>query len=270
MARMPPATGPALIILVAFLLPGFVTVWLQENTYRRSEDPTALDRLLRILYYSVWTYLLLALAALILGIDRAYVEDLYKQNEGDPAELVWRGALLILVPSAIIATATRFWYRSKLQSWAIKRARINEHHLEPSAWDFFFRKRMGAYVRVTFKDGHQLLGFYGPDSFAAYAKDGRDLFLECVYAPDAEGWFGPKRVGSTGAWVDAREVVYIEFYTDRHEPTDPEAAGATPGPEAGAAGGTGSSAAQGAATGTPSAPTKERLKTWLTSRKRRT
>jgi hypothetical protein len=269
---VPPETGPALIILVAFVLPGFVTVLIQENTYRRSEDPTPLDRLLRILYYSVWTYLLLAVAALILGIDRAYIEELYQQNKGNPAELVWRGALVILVPSAIIATATRFWYGSKLQHWALERARINPRHLQPTAWDFYFRKRAGAYVRVTFKDGAQLLGFYGTESFAAYAKDGRDLFLECVYAPDDEGWFGQMQAGTTGAWVDAQEAVYIEFYTDRYEPpTDPEAAGATSGPEAGTnAGGTGPPTAQGAAAGTPSAPTKERLKTWLTNRKRRT
>lgn len=266
---MPPATGPALIILVAFLLPGFVTVLIQESTYRRSEDPTALDRLLRILYYSVWTYLLLAVAALILGEDSHSIEQLYEQNTGDPAELVWRGALAILLPSIIVATATRLWYGSKLQRWAHWAARINEHHLEPTAWDFFFRKRAGAYVRVTFKDGKQLLGFYGPDSFAAYAKDGRDLFLECVYATDDDGWFGQKREGSTGVWVDAAEAVSVEFYTDRYESADPEAAGATAGPEAGATGGTGSPTAQGATTGTPSAATKGRLSRWLTGRKRR-
>src|SRR5690242_6315512 len=56
MVSMPPATGPALIILVAFVLPGFVTVLLQERTFKSADDPTPLDRLLRIIVFSVLSY----------------------------------------------------------------------------------------------------------------------------------------------------------------------------------------------------------------------
>jgi hypothetical protein len=212
---MPPATGPALIILVAFVLPGFVTVLIQESTFRRAEDPTTLDRLLRILYYSVWTYLLLALVALLVGIDRAYVEDFYKQNEGNPAELVWRAALLILLPAIIIATATRAWYGSRLQAYARKIVRINEHHAEPTGWDFFFRQSRNAHVRITFKDGGRVYGYYGGESFSAYAKDGGDLFLECVYA-DVDDWFGPVANHSCGVWVKTEDAVSVEFYDAEH------------------------------------------------------
>jgi hypothetical protein len=209
---MPPATGPALIIIVAFLLPGFVTVLIQENTYRAAEDTPALDRLLRILYYSVWTYLLLAVAALILGIDRGYIEGLYEQNEGNPAELVWRGALVVLIPSLIIATVTRAWYGSKWQAWVIDKARINEHHLEPTGWDFFFRQAQGAYVRVTFKDGARVYGYYGNRSFAGYAKDGPDLFLECLFG-ERDDWFACEAKGTCGVWIKTQDAVSVEFYS---------------------------------------------------------
>jgi hypothetical protein len=219
---MPPATGPALIILVAFVLPGFVTVLIQESTYRRAEDPTTLDRLLRILYYSVWTYLLLALVALVFGIDRDYVERLYEQNEGDPAELIWRGALLILIPAILIATVTRLWYGSKLQSWAIRLARLNEHHLEPTGWDFFFKQGRSAYVRATFKEGGRVYGFYGNQSFSAYAKDGPDLYLERQYA-DVDDWFGPEAEGTCGVWIKTQDVVCVEFYSADDAPSTPPA-----------------------------------------------
>ena len=65
---MAPATGTALILLVAFVLPGFVTVLLQERTFKSADDATPFDRLLRAVYYSVWCYLLLATVALILGL----------------------------------------------------------------------------------------------------------------------------------------------------------------------------------------------------------
>lgn len=257
---MPPATGPALIILVAFVLPGFVTVLIQESTYRHAEDPTTLDRLLRILYYSVWTYLLLAAVALIFGIDRAYVEHLYEQYEVDPAQLVWRGALLILLPSFVIATITRLWYGSRPQSWAHRIANINEHHLEPTGWDFFFRQRREAQVRITFKDGGRVYGYYGGDSFSAYAKDGGDLFLERLYVEN-DDWFGPLAEDNCGIWVRTQDAVCVEFYAPRHAISDTvEPSGETPG----------SAAARGTRTCAPTsaaapstATSKERLRTWL-------
>jgi Family of unknown function (DUF6338) len=260
MVVVPPATGSALIILVAFVLPGFVTVLIQERTFKRAEDPTTLDRLLRILYYSIWSYLLLAIAGLVFGVDRAYVERLYMADEGNPAELVWRGALLVLVPSLVIATATRAWAGSRPQGWVMRLARVNERHEEPTAWDYFFRQRRGAYVRVTFKDGGRILGYYGSNSFAAYAKDDRDLFLECVYAPTAEFWFGERMQGSEGVWIDTQEAVSVEFYTDRHAASAPPI-GDTASSETSQ--GNGPPAAEGPAAGA-AAPTtiKERILKW--------
>ena len=86
---MTPATGTALILLVAFVLPGFVVVLFQERTFKQAEDLTPFDRLLRTVYYSVWCYL-------IFGVDRASIEHLYHRYRGDPAQLVWRGALAVM------------------------------------------------------------------------------------------------------------------------------------------------------------------------------
>ena len=215
---MPPQTGTALILLVAFALPGFVTVLIQERTYKSAEDPTPLDRLLRVLYYSVWTYLLLAIVALIFGIDRPRIERLYQHNKDNPAELVWRGALAILLPSLAIATSTRAWHGSKLQRQLLRKLRINERHEEPTAWDYFFRQRREAYVRVTLENGARVLGFYGERSFAAYAKDGRDLYLERTYVVDAENdWFGDEVTGNRGVWLRTDDVVGLEFYDPHHD-----------------------------------------------------
>jgi hypothetical protein len=253
---MPPATGPALIILVAFVLPGFVTVLIQENTYRYSEDPTTLDRLLRILYYSVWTYLLLAVAALILGENRQTIERLYEQNKGTPAELVWRGALVVLIPSILIATVTRFWYGSSAQKWVLERLRINRNHLQPTGWDYFFRQGREAQVRVTFKDGGRVYGYYGGKSFSAYAKDGRDLFLERLYGEDGD-WFGPLAGNNCGVWINTQDAVCIEFYSPKGGATDAETANTPASPDTPSgpsAGGTGTPAATGSGDTPPPPP----------------
>lgn len=204
-----PDTGTALVLLVAFVLPGFVTVLLQERTFRLPEEQTAFDRLLRSVYYSVWIYLLLALVAMWQGVDRAYVERTYDRLADDPAQLVWRAAILVFVPAALVASATWLWHRF---------GRMHRHQ-EPTAWDFFFRKRRECFVRAWFPDGRTVLGYYGGDSFAAYGKDGGDLFLEALVLPneDQKGWFGGYPPNNCGVWIRAGEAVVIEFYDPKNE-----------------------------------------------------
>jgi hypothetical protein len=56
------ATGTALLILVAFVLPGFVAVLLKERLYEVRSEELTFDRLLTTIYYSLLVYLLPALA----------------------------------------------------------------------------------------------------------------------------------------------------------------------------------------------------------------
>jgi hypothetical protein len=221
-----PNTGSAVIIIVAFLLPGFVTVLVQERTFRSADDPTELDRLLRIVWYSAWSYVLVAVAAIVLDVHRSDIVHLYHRYKGDPEELVWRAALVVLVPSVVIAEATRWWSKSRSRTTLLKLANVNERHSEPTAWDYFMRQGRGAYVRVTFADGSRVLGYYGARSFAAYAKDGRDLYLERTFVPDEQGWFGPEADGNCGVWVRAAEAISVEFYTpqDAAQETQPKRA----------------------------------------------
>lgn len=125
MTSMPPATGPALIILVAFVLPGFVTVLLQERTFKSADDPTPLDRLLRIAMYSVLSYLLIAIAAIVGGFNRTKILNDYHHYTADPAQLVWRGVVLVVIPSLIIATATFGWSRFKHREAVMEFFKLN-------------------------------------------------------------------------------------------------------------------------------------------------
>ena len=143
---------------------------IQERTYKEADDPAHSSRLLTSVYYSVWCYLLLAVCALIFGVDRAYVEGVYRHHNANPAELFWRGALAVFAPAFTIATTTRLWNGRPSQQWLFRQLRMYPRHQQPTAWDYFFRQRHNVYVRVTNKDGGRVLGFYGAESFAAYAK----------------------------------------------------------------------------------------------------
>lgn len=220
---MAPATGTALVLLVAFVLPGFVTVLLQERTFKSADDPTPFDRLLRAVYYSVWCYVLLAVVALIFGLDRGWAQSFYNHHEGNPAGLVVLVALLILTPSAIVWLSTLLWQESGLNERALEKLHMNARHQRPTGWDFWFRKGIQTHVRIIYADGRSVWGYYGARSFASYAKDGLDLFLEEVYREKAinpaeasdepsRQWFGNLKPSSRGAWVKVDDAVCIELY----------------------------------------------------------
>jgi len=245
---MTPATGTALVLLVAFVLPGFVVVLFQERTFKQADDATPLDRLLRALYYSVWCYLLLAVVALVFGVDRAFVEQLYRRYEEDPAQLVLRGAVVVLLPATVVWFSTLVFRESGAAERLAEIARLNARHQQPTAWDFWFRQGLRSHVRVVYADGRSVWGYYGDDSFASYAKDGLDLFLEHVYrerdVPDRPGsedpsgpWFGQAHEHNRGGWVKVDDAVCIEIYDfdDAHQATE-AAADAASGRSAGTGG----------------------------------
>jgi len=212
-----PTTLGAVIIIAAVLLPGFVTVLMQERTFRSADDATALDRLLRIVWYSAWSYVVWAIVAVVLQINRHDVVSFYHRHTADPAQLVWRGALIVLFPSVLIAESTRRWHGSDLREKVLTsrffgRSGVNVRHRVPTAWDYFFRQGHDSMVRLTLSNGKRVLGYYGPRSFAAYSKDGADLFLERLYAETEQQWFGRHITESEGVWVRGSDIVLTEFY----------------------------------------------------------
>lgn len=209
---MPPQSGTALVLLVAFVLPGFVTVSIQERTFRVAFEETPFDRLLRAVYYSVWCYLLVGVVAMALGIDRSDVETFAREHADNPAPSIVAATAAMLILASLVATATRLWDGSEARKQTLKALDINKHHLTPTGWDHLFANTWDMCVRVTLSSGEKVLGYYGDESFAAYAKDGPDLFLEQLYEADEDGWFKGSSNGSRGVWINAADVVWIEFY----------------------------------------------------------
>jgi hypothetical protein len=216
---MPPATGTALLILVAFVLPGFATVLIKERSHEAWREVNQLERVLQTGYYSVWNYLLLALFALAVGINSDDIETVYRHHLDNPAELIWRAALAILLPSFVVANASRVWEGSRLRTSIYERLGVNARHRIPTAWDAYFAKRSRAMVLATLKDSRVVGGYYGRNSFAAYSKDGRDLYLEQRWTLSDENWFQGPALESLGVWLPTEEVVSLELYAvnDDHD-----------------------------------------------------
>jgi hypothetical protein len=128
------------------------------------------------------------------------------------------------LPAGIVWLVSLIWQESDVNEKVLDELPlINARHQRPTAWDFWFRKGVQTHLRIDFADGPSVWGYYGEHSFASYAKDGRDLYLETIYrekliqANDASGaapglWFGEPHPYSHGGWVRFDEAVRIEFY----------------------------------------------------------
>lgn len=215
---MPPETGRALLILVMFVLPGFVTLTVRERTHElRSEDST-FERLLQALYYSVLTYSLVACYAVVRGLDRSDLSRLLHGN-APLGETLATAVITILVVPVVLAYVSHLWADSGARRSLLRRLNIREAHRIDSAWDYFFRKRCQAFIRVTLRDGGVIGGYYGSGSFAGYGKQSHDLYLEQQWSMTGDDVQALERPvpWSAGIWVPASEIILIEVYAVSHE-----------------------------------------------------
>jgi hypothetical protein len=207
-----PATGTALLLLVAFVLPGFVTLVVRETTYVVREATTPFERLLLSLSYSVRIYGVLILLAYVLGEHAHDIAAYYHGRRGLGAYILL-GALALFVLPILISETGRFWRSStRLRPAALKVLGISEAHSTPSGWDHFFGSDALALVRVTLDDQRVVGGYFGSDSLAAYSEHSQDLFLEQRWELDEEGWFVRPAPASLGIWLPHDHIVSLEVY----------------------------------------------------------
>jgi len=212
MDAVAPATGTALLLLVAFVLPGFVTLVTQEATYVVKDATTGFERLLLSLSYSVRIYGILLVAAWAHGITNRDISRLYHGQSPLRAYLLLAFTGLFLLP-VVLSECGRRWRKSKtVRPWALQALKISVAHGTPSGWEHFFGSNREALVRITLDDGRVIGGYFGDDSFAAYSTDSQDLFLEERWELDGDAWFIRPADLSFGLWVPHEHIVSLEVY----------------------------------------------------------
>lgn len=216
---MAPQTGTALLIVAVFVLPGFVTLLMQERTYRVKGQDSSFERLLNALYFSSIIYLVLGLGWVVAGRGRDDISRLYAGQDSADVYLLLTVIGLFALP-AVSAELGRRWQKSrKLRPWFLKRAGIDPGHGVPAGWEQLFLESPGAeagrglMLRVTLDDGRVVGGYFGEKSLAGYTAHTRDLFLEERWVLDEEDWFDGPVEGSLGLWIAENQIHSVEAYT---------------------------------------------------------
>ncbi|WP_028058911.1 DUF6338 family protein [Candidatus Solirubrobacter pratensis] len=221
-----PATGTALLILIGFVLPGFVAVLLKERLYEVRGEETAFDRLLTTVYYSLLVYLLPALCVILLDVvgvlDR---DELSRFLRGEAA--IWLTALValavLLVIPALAALAAWRWMGSGLRRRLFDSSeRLNAEHRTQTSWDFAFNHEQDLLLVIELNDGDRIAGYYGTRSHSGYGTRTRDLFLEERWdISDDDGSISPPPTErrSVGIWIEASNIRLIDHYamSDEHK-----------------------------------------------------
>lgn len=213
-----PETGNTLLGLVAFVVPGFVTLTIAERTHAVREDVSPFERLLQALYYSVLVYLSLGLLAVVLDAASSFGTDDIKRIFGGTAGLATTtlaAVLALLVFPMAIATASRLWLTHDpwgVRACLLRRLGVSPTHRTASPWAHLFEQRIAAYLRIWLDDGSVVGGYYGPGSAAAYGAGEDGLFLRELHALDSEHWFGPALPRTLGAWIPRERIIRLEVY----------------------------------------------------------
>lgn len=207
---MAPQTGTALLVLAAFVLPGFVTVLLRERTYHVRAGVDTLELLLTALLYSGLIYLGAAGAALCAGVT---TRDIAALVSGEGSLLAYTAlgfAGLIAGPATITFLGTR-WLDSRARVAFHRRLRLDPTHATRSGWSAAFAQNRSYLVRVTLDDGRVVAGFFGDDSVAGHVRGG-DLFLERRWLVDDDGWLAEPGPASRGVYITGERIVSIDLY----------------------------------------------------------
>jgi hypothetical protein len=210
---MSPATGTALLLLVAFVLPGFVAILIKERLYEVAGEQQAFERLLQTLYYSLLVYAVPTVTAVVLGARREDFKSLFEGDADPRLTAVIALAVLILLP-LVIAYMGRRWMVSKLRSRVLEQLHVSASHRTPSSWDYVWEDGEPCLVVVKLRSGDSVGGYYGSASHSGYGSRQRDLFLEQRWSVTEGG--GATRLeptdGSLGIWLSADDIVSVERY----------------------------------------------------------
>ena len=201
---------------LVLLLPGWVLVAVYNRGTPSGKSPTAPTLVSGAAFGGVLIHLLFAWWTI--PLLEAIIKDGPTAHAG---QIVGWVAVVVVVAPALLGAAF-----GKFSDWAdhqtnatfrafLYRLGVSATVRTPDAWPIAFRTQTsGKFVRVTVKGPplSTILGRYGTRSAASSDSSRHDLFLQEEWLADASGRFWQKIPGSTGVWLDGKQIQSVEFF----------------------------------------------------------
>ncbi len=191
----------AVLIAIAFLVPGFILSAILAMTFRR-RPKSASEMTLQYLTFSClnhgfWCWLV------VLMIEGDWMNRFPLWSAG----VVF--LVLFLSPIAMGLAARFLATQAPVQRW-LSALGFNVQRFIPTSWDWRFQRIPPSWIIVRLKDGSTVYVYFGTQSFAGDDPEERDLFIECVFQHSLEAGWQPV-ADSGGILIKADQIATIEF-----------------------------------------------------------
>lgn len=195
-----PNTASAILLIVVFLMPGFIYNRFLAFAYPDAEASET-RAVLTAITFSFFNYAVLSPLLILFWKKTLY------QNLGFLAGASF--FVLFLSPILMAWLVVRAVESSWARSW---RRALGLMHPMPKAWDYFFHLGRPCWVVAILKNGRTFAGYYGGNSFASSFPAEEDLYLEALCTLTPEGRIVGVAQGSVGGIIRTESVDTLEFF----------------------------------------------------------
>lgn len=196
-----PGSFNQILVLLAFIVPGFVLMRVKCIAYPTVEASTA-----RTVLDS------LALSCVVYALVSPLLYLCYLQGWPATRPLIFALLALFVLLLAPCVLGGLYVYLARTGKARWLREFFGFPHPDPTAWDYHFRKGRAYWVWLTFKSGKVMAGLFGPNSFASSFPYQRDIYIEKLLRLDERGRVVELVDKSAGALVMMEEVERIQFF----------------------------------------------------------
>lgn len=184
-----------LVIFIAFVIPGFISIKCYQLMFPGTERPTS-ELLVDAVAYSSINYAILI--APIIWVESNWIA----------ATEWWRYYLFYVF---VFFVAPILWV--VIWKWARTRSFLQRHAPHPIAkpWDYFFSQKQDYWVKVTLKDGSIIGGRFAENSFASSAPADEQIYIEETWILNPNGGFVRPKQNTAGVIILNSAISHIEF-----------------------------------------------------------
>lgn len=184
-----------LVLFIAFVIPGFISIKAYQLAFPGTERATS-DQLIDAIAYSSINYALLIFP--IISVESGKLKDECR-------------AVYYLFYIFVLFIAPIIW----VLLWKYLRTRDffqrNAPHPTAKPWDYVFAQRRPYWIKVTLKDGTVIAGRYADKSFASSAPAQEQIYLEETWVLNQNGGFERRKNNTAGVLILSSEISHVEL-----------------------------------------------------------